>query len=57
MPSCLKFGISRYRIALVDGSDGSGGVDNILANGPKGVFKQYFPLEWLSCPLNGGGVV
>ena len=39
---------------MVDGSDGSGGVDNILANGPKGVLKQYFPLEWLIFPMLGG---
>ena len=33
---------------------GSGGVDDIVANGPQGVLKQYFPLEWLNCPMMGG---
>ena len=39
---------------MVDGSDGSGGVDNIVANRPKGVLRRYFPLEWLICPMLGG---
>ena len=30
---------------------GSGGVDGIVAQGPQGVLKQYFPHEWMNRPL------
>ena len=39
---------------MVVGSGRSGGVDDIVANGPQGVLKRYFPLEWLSRPMLGG---
>ena len=32
-------------VVVVVGS-GSGGVDEIVAKGPKDVLKQYFPLQW-----------
>ena len=36
-------------------SGGSGGVDEIVAEGPEDVLKRYFPLQWLNCPLYGDG--
>ena len=37
---------------MVVSGGGSGGVD-VVANGPQGVLKRYFPLEWLSRPMLG----
>ena len=39
---------------MVVGSGGIGGVDDIVANGPHGILKHYFRLEWLNCPMLGG---
>ena len=39
---------------MVVGSGGIDGVDDIVANGPQGILKHYFRLEWLNCPMLGG---
>ena len=33
-------------VVVIVRSGGSGGVDEIVAKGPKDVLKQYFPLQW-----------
>ena len=39
---------------MVVGSGGIDGVDDVVANGPQGILKHYFRLEWLNCPMLGG---
>ena len=36
---------------MVVGSGGIDGVDDVVANGPQGILKHYFRLEWL---MSGG---
>ena len=38
---------------MVVGSGGIDGVDDVVANGPQGILKHYFRLEWLNCPMLG----
>ena len=39
---------------MVVGGGGIGGVDDVVANGPQGILKHYFRLEWLNWPMLGG---
>ena len=52
---CENCGVGRG-VGSDNSGGGSGGVDEIVAKGPKDVLKRYFPLQWLNCPLYGVGL-